>query len=105
MTVIPIRATLANSEVIFECLSGLYALETDPGNTVHIGWQDNAVPVNRTGHIQVVFDPKGHRFPLFPTKQRPGYTLINHSGTNIGAGEINGLIVNTEIEHFTTERR
>ena len=105
MTVIPIRAALTQSEVIFECLSGLYARKTDPGNTVHICRQDNAVPVNRTGHIQVVFNPNGYRSPLFPTKHRPRYALINHSGTNIGTCEINGLIIDTEIEHFTTECR
>src|SRR5262245_38981574 len=54
MRVIHMRAVLAESELVFECLARLNCLLVQPRYAIHAIWQKNSVPVHRGGRGQSV---------------------------------------------------
>src|SRR3954451_11099083 len=66
VTVVPISAGLRYRESVLESLTRRDSRKTDSRHAVHMGRQDNAVPVNGRRCGQSVRDPDGHSVTLPP---------------------------------------
>jgi hypothetical protein len=71
MTVIPVGACLPDWEFVNEGRARCDAGEADPGNAVHVGWHQQAVPVDRAALVKFVDDGEAdHRALLQPEQRR-----------------------------------
>ncbi len=80
MTVIPVGTVLLDLEPVDIHAIGLDAMKTKPWYTIHVGRQDNAVPVDGGCILQAISDSKRHRITLTPAQQRAWQPTIDGHG-------------------------
>ena len=71
VAVVPVGARLLHRELIAVRLARMDAREAEAGHAVHVGGQQDAVPVNRRVLVKAVRDVQGDGVPLPPPQQRP----------------------------------
>ncbi|MNL48949.1 hypothetical protein D3C87_1718470 [compost metagenome] len=78
--------------------AGVYALETQPRHAVHVGRQQNAVPVNGGAVLECVLHPHGDRIAFAPAQEWAGKAAIDsHRGARI-AGEVDRGFTDEQLE-------
>src|ERR1700730_12237688 len=98
MAVIPVGTGLVDAEAVFEGLTGWYAGEAQTRNAVHVGGNDDSVPVERGRDVEPVFDTDGNGVALPPAQERPGDLAIDRGGHPPGAGEVHFDCGDFEVE-------
>lgn len=84
VAVVPIGAVLFDLEAIDVHAIGRDTVEAQPRHAVHVGGQNDAVPVDRGGFVETVFYPDGHRIAFAPAQQRAWNTAVDrHRGSGI----------------------
>ncbi len=98
MAVIPIRAVLPDLEAIDIHAVGRNAIKAQPRHAVHVGRQDDAVPVNGRGFVETVFYPQGDGVALAPAQQWAWNAAVDgHRGSGI-AGDIDLGFADGQVE-------
>ena len=98
MAVIPVRAGLVHREAVRVRLARRDAHEAQARHAVHVGRQDDAVPVDRASHRQRVADAQRHRVALAPAQQRRRQLAVDDRRATHRAGEIDRHLADRQIE-------
>ena len=67
MAVIPIGAALIDFELVLKGISRFDRAEIHARHAIHFIGQNNAMPMNRAIHRQIVTHIQRHRLAFFPT--------------------------------------
>ena len=77
VAVVPIRAVLAQRESIRERLPWSDPPETHAGNTIHVGWENQPMPVNGRVFVEPIVNPKDGVFSFFEPQRRAGDRAVD----------------------------
>ncbi len=105
MRVVPVGAGLPHLESIGEGFPRGDALVADPRYTVHLKWQEDAVPVDGAVNREPVGNPNGHGISLAPAQRGCRKGTIDGGGHARCAGEIDRRFRNREIKFGSAEYR
>ena len=98
VAVIPVGAALAHVETVGVGLAGIDARKAQARHAVHVGGQQDAVPVDGALLVQPVGDVQRDRVALAPAQQRRG-NLAVHRGADAGrAREIDRRFADFQME-------
>ena len=104
MAVVPVGAALHDVEAVLVGLATVDAVEAQPGHAVHVGRQQDAVPVDRRllamdrAAGQGIADPQvdGGAFP--PAQQGCGNRSVDCDRGACGAGEVHRRLADGQVE-------
>ena len=105
MSVVPVRAALTDREPIREGFTGRDAGEADSRYSIHLGWQNEAVPVDRGDLSQAVGDAQRNCIALSYAQERRGHLPIDCGRYARGPRVVHRKLPDLEIEIGTTEFR
>ena len=77
MAVVPVGAVLANRELDLEGVAGIDAGKHDPGDAVHLERQQDAVPMDRRGLVEMVVHAQAGGLALPKFYQWPGDGVVD----------------------------
>ncbi|MNQ81814.1 hypothetical protein D3C85_968510 [compost metagenome] len=103
VAVVPIGAVLPHLESVLVHPIGGDAMEAQARHAVHVGRQDNAVPVNGGVFIQAVFHAQGNGIAFPPTQQRAGQGAIDGHGRARLAGDVDRGLADEQVEIAAAE--
>ncbi len=98
MAVVPVRTMLFYLEAVF-----VQAIRSDTGeaeawHAVHVGRQQDAVPVNRGVYRQAVTHTQGHGVAFAPAQQRARDRAVDGHGGALFTGKVDVQCVDGQIE-------
>ena len=96
VAVIPVGPTLAELEPVTKAGARFNAIEAESWNTIHVGRQDDPVPVDRTGDIQVIVDINGDRLTFAPAEGRSRKTVVDGGRPPFSPGQVDPLLSDVE---------
>ncbi|MCY1295141.1 hypothetical protein D9M70_444690 [compost metagenome] len=89
---------LFHLEPVLVQAAGCDAFEAQAGNAVHVGRQQDAVPVDRSVFTQAVAHAQGDRVAFPPAQDRPGERAVDgHCGAG-GTGEVHRSFADEQVE-------
>ena len=97
MAVIPVGARLLDGELVGEGLARRDAVEADGRHAVHIERQDQAVPVDGRGFLQVIGDVDGDLFAFLEAKLWPRQCAVITDAVFLEAAGIDGHTVDADV--------
>ncbi|MNQ93124.1 hypothetical protein D3C85_1085740 [compost metagenome] len=105
MAVVPVGAVLLHLEAVL-----IHAIRGDAGeaearHAIHVGRQDDAVPVDGGVLVQAIAHPQGHGVALAPAQQRAGQGAVDGLGESRLAGEVHRRLANEQVEFGAAEHR
>ena len=98
MTVIPVGARLIDSEAIDVGLARPDAVEAQSRHAVHIGGENDSVPMDGARCGQPIRHSQCDGIPFAPPQQRRRESSVHGRGDSRLAGEIHGQCANLQIE-------
>ena len=98
MAVVPVGAVLLHPEAVFVQAVRRDAGEAETRHAVHVGRQQDAVPVDRGVHRQAVAHAQGHGVAFAPAQQRAGNRAVDGHGGAPLAGEVDVQRVDGQVE-------
>ena len=101
MTVIPVGAALQDGKAILEGLARADAGKTEIRHTVHIGRQNNAVPVDGSIDRKIIGNPQRDVGTFLPAQGRRRQAAIHDRRESRRTGEIDFTVTDTEVEAVT----
>ncbi|MNZ65412.1 hypothetical protein D3C78_836050 [compost metagenome] len=104
VAVVPVGTVLVQREAVFVEAVGGDALETQAWHAIHVGRQDDPVPMNRGVLLQPVTHANGHGVALAPAQQRAGNATVDGHGGARGTGEIDRCFADPQVELATAQR-
>ena len=105
VAVIPVGPALPHLEPVKVCLARTDAFEAQAGNTVHVGGQQDAMPVNGCVFLQRVGDAQRHRVPLLPPQRRCRHGAVDGKGDPRRPREVHRGLADAQIEIQPREGR
>ena len=105
MAVIPVGAALLDREAVVVGRARLDAGEAEPGHAVHVGRQDDAVPVNRGVLVECVGHAQPHRVAFAPAQQRPRHRSVDGQGRAVPAGDVDLGLADAQAEVGARQHR
>ncbi len=105
VAVIPVGPALLDLEAVLVHAVRRDAGEAEAGHAVHVGRQQDAVPVDRGLLRQAVAHAQGHGVTLAPAQQRAGNAAIDGHGGAPAAGEVDAHGVDGQVELAAAEYR
>ena len=88
MRVVPVGAGLAHLEGVQPAFARADAVEAQPRHAVHVGRQQDAVPVQRGVLAQTVAHAQAHRVAFAPAQHRRGQRTVDGLRPGVAAGEV-----------------
>ena len=98
MTVIPVSAVLVDLELVFVHAIGSDAVEAQARHTVHVGGQDDAVPVNGGVLFQPVAYAQRHGVAFAPSQDWPWHGAVDGHGRTSCTRDVDGQFTDIQIE-------
>ena len=98
MTVIPVGPALTELKPVTEAGTRFNAIEAESRNTIHLGGQNDPVPVDRTGNIQVIVDINSDRLTFAPAQGWRGQTVVDGCCPPFSTGQIDLLLPDVELQ-------
>lgn len=97
---VPVGAVLPHAVPVGEGFAGTDAWKADTRHAIHVGGQQNAVPVDRGVLVESVGHPQRHRLALAKAQDRSGYGAIDCDGGAAPAAELKRSAGNDQIRHL-----
>ncbi|MNM52373.1 hypothetical protein D3C81_634510 [compost metagenome] len=101
MAVIPVGAVLAHGELVDVHAARLDALEAQPRHAVHVGRQQDAVPVNGGAVLESVAHPQRYRVAFTPAQQWAGDAAVDGHRGAWAAAEVDRGFADEQVEFIT----
>src|SRR5690606_21874462 len=104
VAVVPVGAALYDVEAVLVSLAAVDAVEAESRHAVHVGWQQDAVPVDRClvamdgAWRQGIADPQVDGSALAPAQQRCRNRAVDRDGRTRGAGEVHRRLADGQVE-------
>ncbi|MND93924.1 hypothetical protein D3C80_861260 [compost metagenome] len=98
VAVVPVGAALLHLELVLVHSVRRDAGEAEARHAVHVGRQQDAVPVDRGVLFQAVAHPQGHHVALAPAQQRRRQAAVDRHGGARLAGEVDRQFVDAQVE-------
>ncbi|MNP23872.1 hypothetical protein D3C76_1165970 [compost metagenome] len=95
---VPVSAVLLHLESVFVHAVGRDAMKTQTRHAVHVGGQDDAVPVDGGVFIELVFHPQGDGVAFTPAQQGAGQGAIDGHGRARLAGDVHRSLADEQVE-------
>ena len=96
--VVPVGAGLAHAEAIRVGRAGADAVEAETGDAVHVGGQEDAVPVNRRVVVERVRHAQRDRVAFAPAKQRPRQRPVDRQRDPLATGDVHPRLADAQVE-------
>ncbi|MNO78476.1 hypothetical protein D3C76_696140 [compost metagenome] len=103
VTVIPVGAVLMHLEFVLVHAIGRDAVKAQTRYAIHIGRQDDPVPMDGGVLIQTVLHAQCDRIPFTPPQQRPRQSAIDGHGCTRRTGDVHGGFANEQVKFVTGE--
>ena len=104
VAVVPVGPRLLQREAVGPGLARVDAVEAQAGHAVHVGRQQDAVPVDRGRLVaKPVGHPQGDRVALAPAQQRPGQGTVDGGRRARAAGEVDRCTPDRQVEIGATQ--
>ena len=99
MAVVPVTARLPQCEAVQPRLARGDAVEAHPGHAVHVGRQQDAVPVDRGRRVgQLVAHPQGHGVAFAPAQDRCRQAAVDGDGWARPTGDVHRTGTDGQVE-------
>jgi len=98
VAVVPVGAALLEREAVGEGFAGLDAGVVEARHAVHLERQQDAVPMDRARHGQMVGNTQGHGVALAPSQQGSRDGAVDGGRHARAAGDVDGCLADREIE-------
>src|SRR5690606_10647283 len=104
MAVVPVRTALHDVETVLVRLTAIDAIEAQARDTVHVGRQQDAVPVDRClvamdrAGWQGIADPQVDGGAFSPAQQRRRNRPVDRDRWPRGAGEVHRRLADGQVE-------
>ena len=98
VAVVPVRAALPHRKAVGVALARMDSVEAEARHAVHVGGQQDAVPVNGRLFVQGVGHSQRHRVALSPSQQRAWQRSVDRQGRSGAAGDVGGRGPDPQIE-------
>ncbi|MNZ33149.1 hypothetical protein D3C78_504890 [compost metagenome] len=103
MTVIPVGAALLQGELIEVLAPRLNAGKAKAWHAVHVGRQDDAVPVQRCRLGQAIAHAQGDSVAFTPAQHRAGQAVVDGQRCARATGNIDWSLADKQVEVATAE--
>ena len=98
VAVVPVGAALFDAEAVLVHSIRCDASKTEAGHAVHVGWQQDAVPVDRRILRQAIVHSQRHGVAFTPAQQRTGNTPVDGHRGALAAAEVDPQRVNGQVK-------
>ena len=87
--VVPVCSVLTDAKAVGESFAGLNAVKAvKAGYTIHLAWQQQAMPMHRADLFHVVGDMNNGFIPFIKFQRRPGNASIDGNALQWFAGDM-----------------
>ncbi|SAJ32035.1 Uncharacterised protein [Enterobacter cloacae] len=101
---VPVGAVLPDLEAVFVETAGSDAFEAEARHAIHVGRQDDAVPVDRGVLGEAVAHPQGHVVAFAPAQGRAGQRTVDGHGGGRRAAEVHRGLADEQVETVAGEQ-
>ncbi|MNJ56633.1 hypothetical protein D3C77_521920 [compost metagenome] len=98
MAVVPVGAALLQGELVEVVATGLDAGKAQARHAVHVGRQDDAVPMQRGRLVQAIAHAQGHCVAFAPSQHRAWQAVVDGQCSARSAGDVDRRLANEQVE-------
>ncbi|MCY1436842.1 hypothetical protein D9M71_529800 [compost metagenome] len=95
---VPVGAALLQGELKEIIATGLDTGKAQARDSVHVGRQDDAVPVQRGRFVQAVAYAQGHGVAFAPAQQRAGQAVVDGQRSARATGDVDRGLADEQFE-------